>query len=133
MISWRIDTVRKHIWVDVVYPPYGPSNGESEENDNIDSSKSESLESNDVVEAAPHVFVDGKARPLKRGLAHMSGKTVSKETYDVIVGSYTGWYDNMVISQLAMRFDYGLIDLENEKVVEELNGLSAKMKSMGIG
>lgn len=65
--------------------------------------------------------------PLKRGLSHMNGLPMSKPVYENILGHYSGQSDVVVINQLLLRIDNGILNLKSDAVNDKLFELYSKL------
>jgi hypothetical protein len=83
------------------------------------------------------VFIRGanggkKSAPIKRGLEHLKGKTVTQSKYDEHIVSDRGLPAAMIAKQLTRWIANGWVNLEDAKTVESLQGLKAALNSLDL-
>lgn len=74
------------------------------------------------------VFTEGgQAMPSKRGLRHVNGQTMTAEQVRVIQSVRSGEAGRLCL-ELSGLLDAGLVDLEDEQIVERLKTLAASIE-----
>ena len=133
-LGWKYSTVKKIAGMTVIVVDYqkgreieGKDKKKSTKRGRPKKEEAELLNAQEELVDSDLVFI---SRPIKGGLDHLVGKTVSQEVYNNIVNHYVGWTCRFIADQLLMRIDDDTLNMEDGETVLSLKTLGRKLTAL---